>query len=63
MHDDSLFEVKRAKLDFEERIERWVAQDVGILSDDLLIKPMRAPSFRDEHCSRTEQALLLWRLI
>jgi hypothetical protein len=34
---DSLTEVKRWKLDREERIEKWISSDISLLSPDLLI--------------------------
>lgn len=34
---ESLLEINRSKLDFEERLENWLNQDISILSDDLLI--------------------------
>lgn len=37
VHDEALLEVDRARLDLEERLERWLEQDISILSDDLLV--------------------------
>lgn len=34
---EELLEINRSKLDFEERLENWLNQDISILSDDLLI--------------------------
>lgn len=34
---EKLLEISRSKLDFEERLENWLNQDISILSDDLLI--------------------------
>ena len=34
---DRLAELKKAKLDLEERIETWLEQDISIISDDLLV--------------------------
>lgn len=34
---DRLKEVKKAKLDLEERIEKWLEQDISIIADDLLV--------------------------
>ena len=34
---DSLREIKRSRLDWEERIEKWLEQDISIVSDDLLV--------------------------
>ncbi|RMH78354.1 MAG: DUF91 domain-containing protein [Calditrichaeota bacterium] len=34
---DSLKEIKRSRLDWEERIEKWLEQDISIVSDDLLV--------------------------
>jgi len=34
---ERLLEINRSKLNFEERLENWLSQDISILSDDLLI--------------------------
>lgn len=34
---DSLKEIKRSRLDWEERIEKWLEQDISIVSDELLV--------------------------
>ncbi|RLG19778.1 hypothetical protein DRN74_06385 [Candidatus Micrarchaeota archaeon] len=34
---DSLKEIRRSRLDWEERIEKWLEQDISIVSDDLLV--------------------------
>lgn len=34
---DSLTEIKRSRLDREERIERWISGDISLLSPDLLV--------------------------
>jgi len=34
---DQLEELKRASLNLESRLEKWLAQDIGILSTDLLV--------------------------
>jgi len=34
---DALTEIKRSRLDLEERIEKWIISDVSLLSPDLLI--------------------------
>jgi hypothetical protein len=34
---DALTEIKRSRLDREERIERWISSDISLLSPDLLI--------------------------
>lgn len=34
---DKLKEIERSRLDMESRIERWLEQDISILSDDLLV--------------------------
>ena len=34
---DRLTEVSRAKLNLEERIEKWITQDISVLSPDLLV--------------------------
>ncbi|MBD2363878.1 DUF91 domain-containing protein [Anabaena minutissima FACHB-250] len=35
--DDQLIEISKAKLNLEERIQRWVEQDISIISPDLLV--------------------------
>lgn len=35
--NDSLKEIKKSHLHLEERIEKWLEQDISILSDDLLV--------------------------
>jgi hypothetical protein len=35
--DDQLTEVGRSKLDLEERIEKWLAQDISVLDPNLLV--------------------------
>lgn len=35
--DDNLREVNQSKLNVEERIEKWIEQDISIISNDLLI--------------------------
>jgi hypothetical protein len=37
LEGDKLRELERVKLDLEERIERWLEQDISVLSDDLLV--------------------------
>lgn len=34
---DRLSEINRAKLDLEERIEKWLEQDISVLSDNLVV--------------------------
>jgi hypothetical protein len=34
---DSLIEISRAKLDKEDRIEKWVLRDISVLAPDLLV--------------------------
>lgn len=34
---DTLIEIKRSKLDLEARIEKWIANDISLLSPDLLV--------------------------
>ena len=34
---DSLKEINRSRLDWEERIEKWLEQDISIVSDELLV--------------------------
>ncbi len=42
--DDSLNEVNRAKLDFEERLENWIEQDISVLSDEYLVIGRQVPT-------------------
>ena len=35
--DDSLVDIERSKLNLEERLEKWLEEDISIVSDDLLI--------------------------
>ncbi|RLF64431.1 MAG: DUF91 domain-containing protein, partial [Thermoplasmata archaeon] len=37
LEDDNLQEIKRAKLNLEERIEEWITKDISIVSEDLLV--------------------------
>lgn len=37
MKGDSLVELERGKLDLEERIEKWIEQDISIIADDLVV--------------------------
>lgn len=37
LKNDELKEIKKSKLDLEERIENWLERDISILSDDLLV--------------------------
>jgi len=34
---DDLKELKKSKLNLEERIEEWITKDISIVSDDLLV--------------------------
>lgn len=35
--DEKPVTIERARLDFEERLENWLAEDIGIISEDLLV--------------------------
>lgn len=37
VENDNLQEIKKSKLNLEERIEKWIEQDISIISDDLLV--------------------------
>ncbi|HEV2245045.1 MAG TPA: DUF91 domain-containing protein [Terriglobia bacterium] len=37
VNDDSLIEISPAKLDKEDRIEKWVLRDISVLASDLLV--------------------------
>jgi len=37
LDENRLEEIKKRKLDLEERLEKWLEQDISILSDDLLV--------------------------
>jgi hypothetical protein len=41
---DALTEIKRSKLDLEERIEKWIMSDVSLLSSDLLVIGEQVPT-------------------
>lgn len=41
---DALHEVGRASLDLEERIEKWIEQDISVLSHDLLVIGRQIPT-------------------
>ncbi|MGE0821391.1 MAG: hypothetical protein AB7G75_16745 [Candidatus Binatia bacterium] len=36
-HDNKLQELQKSRLDLEKRIEGWMAEDISILSSDLLV--------------------------
>ena len=37
VENDNLQDLKRAKLNLEERIEEWIVRDISVISDDLLV--------------------------
>ena len=41
---DHLREIERSKLDLESRIEKWLEQDISIVSDDLLVIGRQVPT-------------------
>lgn len=42
--DNKLRELQKSRLDLEERIERWIAEDISILSSDLLVVGRQVPT-------------------
>ena len=44
MNNNELSEINRQKLDFEERIESWIEQDISVLSDEYLVIGRQVPT-------------------
>jgi len=66
VEDDSLKEISRAKLNREERIEKWILRDISVLAPDLLVIGQQVETaygkFIDLLCMDPEGALVIVEL-